>query len=161
MATNAKMAAGTLASEEEEFVNLNEATTSDNAKIHGVVQSLSPMKRGKSSHYFEGKISDGQSHMRVVGFQDLLRKRLSTFQNTSSPVSLAHCKIKRARESDDLEVMLNAGTKLAKSPKKFHLSPIPSVEDSTIVLKDLPDMTTYSKVSFKAKVMCSETRKAV
>ena len=153
MATNAKMAAGTLASEEEEFVNLNEATTSDNAKIHGVVQSLSPMKRGKSSHYFEGKISDGQSHMRVVGFQDLLRKRLSTFQNTSSPVSLAHCKIKRARESDDLEVMLNAGTKLAKSPKKFHLSPIPSVEDSTIVLKDLPDMTTYSKVSFKAKVI--------
>ena len=45
--TNVKMAAG---SEEEEFVNVNEATTSDNAKIHGVVQSLSPMKRGKSSH---------------------------------------------------------------------------------------------------------------
>ena len=72
VATNVKTAAGS----EEEFVNLNEATTSDNAKIHGVVQSLSPMKRGKSSHYFKGKISDGESHMRVVGFQDSLRKHI-------------------------------------------------------------------------------------
>ena len=39
--------------------------------------------------------------MRVVGFQDSLRKCLPS-----------HCKIKRARDSDDLEVMLNAGTRL-------------------------------------------------
>ena len=147
------MATPTGSTGEEEFHHLNSATTSDNATIHGIVQCVSPMKRGKSTNYFEGKLSDGQAHMRLVGFQD---SRLSSFQNESAPVSLTHCKIKRARDSDDLEVMLNAGTRLTKSPKKFHLPSTPPVQDTdtTIVLKDLPDLTTYSKVTFTAKVMC-------
>ena len=91
--------------------------------------------------------------MRVVGFQDSLRKRLSSFQNELSPVSLTHCKIKRARNSDDLEVILNAATRLTKSPKKFHLPSTPPIQDTTIVLKYLPDLTTYSKVTFTAKVI--------
>ena len=140
---------------EEEFHHLNSATTSDNATIHGIVQCVSPMKRGKSTNYFEGKLSDGNAHMRLVGFQDSLRKRLSSFQSEAAPVSLTHCKIKRARDSDDLEVMLNAGTRLTKSPKKFHLPSTPPVQDTdtTIVLKDVPDLTTYSKVTFTAKVI--------
>ena len=87
--------------------------------------------------------------MRVVGFQDSVGKKLSNFQKTSSPVSLARVRIKRARDSDDLEVLLNSSSKLTKSPKKFQIPSTPPNEDqdNATSLKYLPDMPIYTKIS--------------
>ena len=63
------------------------------------------MKKGKTSNFFHGNLTDGKTHLRVVGFQDAKRKRLVSYQNDSSAISLEHCKIKRARDSDDFEVV--------------------------------------------------------
>ena len=86
--------------------------------------------------------------MRVVGFQDSVGKKLSNFQKTSSPVSLARVRIKRARDSNDLEVLLNSSSKLTKSPKKFQIPSTPPNEDqdNATSLKDLPDMPIYTKI---------------
>ena len=55
--------------QEEKFDALKQADTSNNAKLHGVIATVSPMKKGKSADFFEAKITDGDTEMRVVGFQ--------------------------------------------------------------------------------------------
>ena len=134
-----------------EYMALKDAATSDNAIVHGVIRSLSPMKQGKASSFFHANLTDGETQMRVVGFQDAQRKRLASFQKNSSPISLEHCKVKRARDSDDFEVLLKPSTKVSKSPRKFNVSS--KEEYATKMLKDLEDQPTYSKVLVKAKVM--------
>ena len=96
------------------------------AIVHGVISSLSPMKKGKTSNFFHGNLTDGKTHLRVVGFQDAQRKRLVSYQNDSSAISLEHCKIKCARDSDDFEVLLKPNTKLMKSPRKFDVGMVSS-----------------------------------
>ena len=45
----------------EEFVEVADVSHAcENAKIHGVVSSLSPMKKSKNCAYFDGEISDGK-----------------------------------------------------------------------------------------------------
>ena len=56
----------------------------DNAKVHGVVACLSPMKKGKGAEFFDGKLTDGETNVRVVGFQASQRKRLASFHDTST-----------------------------------------------------------------------------
>ena len=53
----------------EEMSNLKDAGTSENATVHGVITSLSPMKKGRSSNFFHTNISDGETKLRLVGFQ--------------------------------------------------------------------------------------------
>ena len=49
---------------------LKDAATSDNATVHGVIRSLSPLKKGKASNFFHANLTDGKTQMRVVGFQE-------------------------------------------------------------------------------------------
>ena len=89
-----------------------DAATSENAIVHGVITSLSPMKKGKASNFFHANFSDGDTQLRLVGFQDAQRKRLSYFEKDSSGITVEHCKIKRARQSYDMEVILKPTTKI-------------------------------------------------
>ena len=46
----------------EEFVEVADVSHAcKNAKIHGVVNSLSPMKKSKNCAYFDGETSDGKA----------------------------------------------------------------------------------------------------
>ena len=65
-------------------LSFEDVDTSENAKIHVVVGTLSPMKKGKSAEFFEGTITDGTTEMRVVGFKGSHRKRLADFQKCES-----------------------------------------------------------------------------
>ena len=38
------------------------------ASVHGVITSLSPIKKGRKSNCFDGNVSDGKSKVRLVGF---------------------------------------------------------------------------------------------
>ena len=84
----------------DEVKNLKD---SDNATVHGVIKSLSPMKRGRTANVFHGNITDGETQLRVVGFQDFQRKKLLSYEKDSAAVALESCKIKRARDSSDYE----------------------------------------------------------
>lgn len=126
---------------EDEFPSLKEADASDNAKIHRVVASLSPMKKGKSASFLEAKITDGDTEMPLVRFQGSQRKRLADFQEKSESVTLQNCKIKKARQSDDLEVLLKSATKVKKSPRKFTIASksLMNEQSPDIYLKNLSD----------------------
>ena len=66
----------------EEFEDVSKVScTSPNTKIHGVVDSLSPMRSSKSSScsYFDGEITDEKATMRFFGFDAWVRRRLVEF----------------------------------------------------------------------------------
>ena len=56
---------------------------SPNAKIHAVVQSVSPMKKSKTCSYFDGEVTDGKSTVRVYGFDCGVRRKLVEFGESS------------------------------------------------------------------------------
>ena len=71
-----------------------------NARIHAAVTSLSPVKKGKTSIYFDGTMTDGDSHFRVVGFSSEQQKKLASFMDSKDPLELSNCEVKRSRQCD-------------------------------------------------------------
>jgi hypothetical protein len=54
---------------ETEFDNIEQVTSpSGNAKLHGVIMALSPIKTSGTTGYFDGEITDGKKKMRLYGF---------------------------------------------------------------------------------------------
>ena len=48
------------------------------ASVHGVLTSISPVKKGRKQNYFEGKLSDGSSKLQFVGFDTKQQKKCRT-----------------------------------------------------------------------------------
>lgn len=79
---------------------------SPSASVHGVVNMLSPMKQSKSCSFFDGKISDGKSSMRLFGFDSGVRRKLLSAEESKNPVALVNCEVKHSRHGQELEVRL-------------------------------------------------------
>ena len=45
------------------------------ANVHGVLASVSSVKKGRKQNYFKGKVSDGNSKLWFVGFDSKQQKR--------------------------------------------------------------------------------------
>ena len=63
---------------QEEFEDVSGVVaTSPSARIHGIVTSVSPMKKSRTCNYFDGEITDGKTSMRLFGFDSVsgVRKR--------------------------------------------------------------------------------------
>ena len=98
----------------EEFMNLKDAGTYlRKGIVHGVITYLSPMKTGTASNFSHANLSDGDTQLRLVVFQDVQQKQLASFIKDSCAIALEHCKVKCARQSD--EVLLKPTTKVTKS----------------------------------------------
>ena len=54
------------------------------------------MKKGSKAEYFDGKITDGEVQLRVVGFRKEQCKRLAEMEDQMQPVELYNCQIKKA-----------------------------------------------------------------
>ncbi len=64
---------------------------SPDAKVHGIVTRLSPMKKRKKSEYFNGELSNEKTKMRLFGFE-------ATVHEQGAAVSLERCAVKLARD---------------------------------------------------------------
>ena len=102
----------------EDF-NLRSTVEADHAKVGGVIAILSPVKKGKKKDYFEGKLSDGDISMRLVGFDPSQRDKLNSFHEKQESVELQDCEVKRDAKSNELEIFLKPSTKVTTSPKKI------------------------------------------
>ena len=58
------------------------------ATVCGVVASLSPIRPSK---YFDGELTDGESIIRLVGFDKNKRQELQSYSDYSIPVTLKNC----------------------------------------------------------------------
>ena len=64
----------------EDLEQLDAATHPvDTANIEGNITSLSPVKKGRRSSYFEAEIDDGTCKLRLVGFSSDHQRILTNF----------------------------------------------------------------------------------
>ena len=136
-----------------EFDSLSGVSEVESADIHGVIASMSPMKKGKRANYFDCKLTDGEVQMRVMGFCDGQQKKLASFMEKSESVSLKNCQIRRACQAEELEIVLRSSSGVELSPKKFTVGDIGRLVNSKMKLKDLNSRNTFDKVYVEAKVV--------
>ena len=91
-------------SDVQEFDDIKDVCVSPNAKVYGVLNSLSPLKKSKGCAYFDGQITDGKTTMRLFGFDSSVRRRLAELESESTPVALSYCEVKKSRKGEQLEV---------------------------------------------------------
>ena len=122
--------------------------------VHGVMTTVSPVKRGKSSNkFFDGFLADVTDKCRVVGFSSCQQNLLGKFAVDRKPVTLQDCEVKQARSGGKMEILLKGSTKIQQSPNKFDVA-LAEFEDevpTTITLSELPEKNVYDRVTVKAK----------
>ena len=95
-----------------------------NVDIHGVVTSLSPVKKSRAgSNYYISQVCDGKQKLRFVGFSTTQQKQLTEMKEKKQSIELQNCQIKKSiRDSDKLEILLKGATKILPSTKQFDVT---------------------------------------
>ena len=143
----------------EDYTQVNDEVGS--ADIHGVVTSISPVKKSKKGNtYYHGQVCDGKQSLRFVGFASTHQKLLRDFLDKREAVEIRNCQIKKSnRDSDKLEVMVKGATKIYPSPKKFDVSELEfqSTEATQITLSQVDETEAFKIIDVCVKVVsCSE-----
>ena len=136
--------------------DISEVTKSGpNATINGVLTSLSPMKRSRSSSFFEGSITDGKASMRLYGFDSTVRRKLSHFMDATQSVVLDNCEVKPSRLNDNLELYVSPRTEMERSAKSYEVHHEDKNSNTTgkeVLLADIDDLPCYERVTVNVKV---------
>ena len=127
-----------------------------NASVHGIVTSISPIKKGRTCNYFDGTLNDGTDKIRFVGFGGSQQRIMSDYKERSLTLNLDDCEVKPARRGLKMEIMLKGSTTLTNSPKKFHIPPAELQESGPlkINLDSLSSVNVCERVTVDIKVIC-------
>ena len=68
------------------------------------------------------RISDDHSSLRFCGFSSSARRKLEECYESSEPVLLSGCEIKKSRQTDGLEILVKTGTEISKLQRSFGIS---------------------------------------
>lgn len=127
-----------------------------NTTFHGAITALSPVKKGRNSIFFDGRLADNTSTMRLVGFAAAQQKKLEEYQQKKVAVELRNCEVKRSRYGEGYELMLKSGSSIKESPKKIDVSTLIADNEKSnneITLEQLPEMALFQKVIVTVKVI--------
>ena len=141
-----------MAGKKREYSDLSSCDPCDDAHLHGIVTSLSPMKKSKSNcSYFEGVIADSKGSMRVFGFDSTVHRRLAEVKEES--IEISQCEIKKSRRGESLEVLMKKNMEISKSPVKIHIPRTARQEELVHKIEDLGKMTCFQQVNVIAKAL--------
>ena len=141
---------------EHEFDSIDEVKAAGSSTIHGAVASVSPIKKGRNSIFFDGFIADQTSKIRMVGFDCQQQKKISHFHSKNTPVTIVNCEVKPSRQGHGFEIMLKNGTEIRESSKKLDVPAIIQEcmpKPKSIHLNSLPDIEQFEKVIVHAKAI--------
>lgn len=133
--------------------------SSPKATIRGIVASLSPMKKSKStgSQYFDGEITDGKSSMRVFGFNAEVRRKLAGFEGKNA-VAIGNCEVRKCRGGEELEVFVTKGIDVVECDKKFEVEPVAVKRiGREITLSKVQNIAQFQRVTVDVKVLSVDT----
>lgn len=136
----------------DEFDALSAGSPSKRAKVEGILTVLSPMKSGKMTPFFDGRLMDNTCSLRVVGFDKDKQQELAAFQEKKEPITLENCQIVQSRYGTDMEVLITKGTKLSRSPKQFDNVMVVS-DTQLITLDKLSGLDVFKSVNVRVKVI--------
>ena len=136
------------------FKSVADLKPTEDATIHGIIANVSPMKKGNTP-YFDARLCDGEKQVRVVGFTSGQRKRLSNCEDTMDFVDLQKVRVKKAKHSEELEVVLKSSSevRVQSSPNKAELLKVQKVLSNTITLSQLETQKEYDRVTVTGKVI--------
>ena len=69
-------------------------------------------------------------------FRQEQRSQLEKYRGDAKPIVLLNCEVKRARQSEELEVVMKSGTRVEASPKKFEVHGDLSLNATTEITLD-------------------------
>ena len=127
-----------------------------NANLHGAVTSLSAVKKGRNSNYFDGTLCDGHCQVRLVGFLPAQQKKLNRFWVNKKAVVFSNCEVKQSRQGgDQMDVILKSSTEIGESPRSFDTTVFTTSEPeaSVITLNQIGSLDNYRKVVADVKVL--------
>ena len=114
-------------------------------KVRGVVLEVSPMKKGNTgTGFFDGRISDGVSLMRFVGFDSKVRRRIVEYERKDTAVTLSKCEI-------GLKVYVKNATEVVKSEKKFNVSKERTQQDEVTDICSVEGLVLYQQLQLKGR----------
>ena len=133
--------------------NVSEIVESKRVKVHGVVTTLSPVKKGKASNrkYFDAHISDGKEVVRVVSFSPSLRPAIDSSVLSKSSISMMNCKVQM--EKGVKTIFLNEHTTIESSPRKFVIPDSHNPLTNTIDLCELSSLANNTTINVTIKVI--------
>ena len=142
-----------------DYSNVQEPARS--ASVHGMITSISRVKRAKQSgnEYFDGEVCDSKGKLRFVGFSTSQQEQLENWMQNKRPVALNNCQIKPGlRDSSKMELVIKGSTKLCESPKKFNVAQLEykTVTPTEITLLEVDSTSEYDLVSTTVKVISCE-----
>ena len=135
----------------QEFDDVGVCSPSKSAKLEGVLTNLSPPMKS-AEKYFHGRLLDDKGSIRIVGFDKNVQDKLMHFQEQKEPIVIENCEIVKSRYTDNMEVIVNRGTKFYKSKKSFDVT-----AEDIMTLADLTDQPIYECVNVKVKVIEMES----
>jgi len=80
--------------------------------------SLSPIKKGWKSLFFDRMLADDTLKVRVVGFEAHQQKKLNELYQENGPIQLVDFEVKKTRHGQGYEVLLKAHSDL-QVPEKL------------------------------------------
>ena len=94
------------------------------ATVHCVVTSLSPIKKGRKSKFFDGNATDGKTNKRLLSFSEKQLELLQKFRSAKETVELRDCQVKRGIRGDEMEIVMKSNTQVARCPTQIDTSTI-------------------------------------
>ena len=105
------------------------------------------MKQGKRSLYYEGALSDGEKNIRFYGFSENHHKVLFKFKDSGQSVSIANCELKKARDSDQMEILVKDSSAIIESEQYYDVKPLENPDlESVALLADYATITVVGEV---------------
>ena len=92
----------------DQYVSIRDISrSSPNAKVAGILTSLSPMKKSKANFncsYLEGEIADEELSIRLLGFDSGVRRKLEEVDKDTS-TALTNSEIKKRQFEEQMEFL--------------------------------------------------------
>ena len=133
-----------------EVTNFDEVTEPmESATIHGVITSLSPIKKGRKSVFFDGHASDEKSSKRIVAFSPSQHSEMEKYKSGRKVVKFDDCQVARGRRGDQLEFVMKSKSTLGPSSHQIDTSAI----DTNVLVTGITSKCVYDLVNVHAKVL--------
>ena len=125
--------------------------TDQHATVSGLLASISPTR--PTSRYFDGDLTDGESVIRLVGFDKHKQQQLQSFCDFKMPVTLRDCLIQCNKFKNNLEVVLKSNTRIESSTQQFNVPDLKTVGSSIINLSQLNNLHEHEGVTIRVTVL--------
>ena len=125
----------------------------DSATLHGALTSLSPVKKGRMAKYFDGTITDGNTELRLVGFNSEHQRKMNTFFSNKKTVTLQNCQIKEARQGHKMEIMLKNSTIFLQSTQPIDMPDVSASSTAITPPSQLDTMRSFQKINVAIKAV--------